>query len=182
MLEEFVNPFRKELLNSKLYNLSSGRILKVFDDGKKYFELFVDVRLLSNQKNLHATFPRLQVKLFMRSSRKVDIQANGKSKTFEANSNIISTLLAVSTRKNRLIDFKEALKYPLTSVPLNIAHPDDSRRCTQKSKLTDIIIEKAVLTDQTRMPPEESVVIDLMALIHARHETPRTYEDLIILK
>ena len=63
----------------------------------------------------------------MQSSRKVDIQANGKSKTLEANSNIISTLLAVSTRMNRVIDFKEALKYPLTSVPLNIAHPDGSR-------------------------------------------------------
>ena len=101
MLEEFVNPFGKELLNSKLYNLSSGipvqdsvadRILKVFDDGKKCFELFVDERLLSNQKNLHATLPRLQVKLFMQGSRKVDIQANGKNKTFEAKRNIISTL------------------------------------------------------------------------------------------
>ena len=84
---------------------------------------------------------------------------------------------------NRVIDFKEALKYPLTSVPLNIAHPDGSGRCTQKSKLTDIIIEKAVLADQTRMPLKESVIaylIDLMALIHARHETPCTYEDLIM--
>ena len=69
ILEGFVNPFGKELLNSKLYNFSSGIPVegsvadrKVFDDGKKYFKLFVDERRLSNQKNLHATSPRLQVK------------------------------------------------------------------------------------------------------------------------
>ena len=61
------------------------------------------------------------------------------------------------------------LKYPLCSVPLNIANADGSRRITVKSKLNEIIMKKSALIDhETEMPTRNDVfdyIVDLMALV-----------------
>ena len=74
------------------------------------------------------------------------LQRSGKLKAVEVNINVIGTLLALSARSERLIDFQKALSHPLCSVPLSLANPDGSRRTTQKSKLSDIILIQLFLS------------------------------------
>ena len=40
------------------------------------------------------------------------------------NRNIISRLVSYSKSSSKVVDYAEALKYPLSPVPLRVAHPD----------------------------------------------------------
>ena len=94
---------------------------------------------------------------------------------------MVGCLLALSARTGRLIDFKTALEFPLCSVDLNLANPDHSRRCTQKSRLTEILVKNSTLLDTTELPSKSEVVaylVDLMALVRTQTQIPSTYEEL----
>ena len=191
--EDFNNPFSKDLSPDKLYHLSSGipvdddqsdGILEVSEIGKKAYLKFVNERLFSDEKLFHDTLQRLKIKLFKQCSKKVTVKVDNKVKTLEVNRNIISTLLAVSAKKQQVKDFESALKFPLSPVPLNIANADGSRRITLKSKLTEIIMKKTtLLNQQTEMPARQDVaayIVDLMAMTRIQRNLPNTYEDLAI--
>ena len=94
---------------------------------------------------------------------------NNKTKSIEVNKNVLSTLLAISAKMNKVIDFSLALKYPLAPVPLRLSNPDGSRRTTTKSKLNEIIMRNTKTLDfKTEMPLKSDVsayIVDLMALI-----------------
>ena len=141
-------------------------------------------RIFSDDAKFHDGLPRTKVKLFKQCCQKVNLLKDGKMKTLEVNRNIISTLLAISAKTNRVIDFNMALEYPLSPVPLNIANADGSRRITVKSKLNEIIMKKSTLIDhETEMPTGNDVsayIVDLMALVRTQRITPLTYEDLAL--
>ena len=189
--EDFVSPFSQSLSPDKLYNLASGipvddehsdGMLQILDIGRNAHTKFVSERIMSDEKGIHDTLPRLKVKLFKQCSQKVIVKKNGKTKTVEANRNIISSLLAASAKTQQAIDFESALQFPLNPVPLNIANADGSRRTTNKSKLSKIIMKKTtVLNQKTEMPAKQDVtayIVDLMALIRVQRSTPNTYEEL----
>ena len=174
-----------------MYNLAYG--IPVDDDlaygmlqnpetGRNAHMKFVSQRIMSDEKGIHDKLPRLKVKLFKQCSQKVMVKKNGKMKTVEANHNIISKLLAASAKTQQVIDFESALQFPLSSVPLNIANADGSRRTTDKSKLAKIIMRKTtVLNHSTEMPAKQDVtayIVDLMALVRVQRSTPNTYEEL----
>ena len=97
-------------------------------------ESFINIYHFINQfkaiKYLHLNIPK--IKLLCKKENKI--------KEIDANRNIIGKFLSLSIKTNRLINFEEALKYPLHTVPLCLAHPDGSMRKTSKSKLVDCII------------------------------------------
>ena len=80
------------------------------------------------------------VKLFASMNRKVNIQNRSQVKTIETNRNVLGSLLSLSAKTGKVIDFEEALKHPLSSVPLSLANPDGSCRSIAKSKLQNIIL------------------------------------------
>ena len=111
------------------------------------------------------------------------LERSEKLKAAEVNRNVIGTLLALSARSERLINFQKALSYPLCSVPLSLANPDGSCRMTQKSKLSYVIYENSVLLECGDLPPKTDVtayLVDLMALIRTQTRTPATYEELAL--
>ena len=157
------------------------RMLKIREIGKQSFSGFMKERIFSDDVKFHDGLPRTKVKLFKQCCQKVNLLKDGKMKTLEVNRNIISILLAISAKTNRVIDFNMALEYPLSPVPLNIANADGSCRITVKSKLNQIIMKKSTLIDhETEMPTRNDVsayIVDLMALVRTQHITPLTYED-----
>ena len=188
-----MNPFDCSLGSTKLYNLSSGvpvdetsclGILSIKGDGEKRYHDFVDSRLLSEETKFHDPLTRSKYTLFKNFSRKVNMfERSGKLKAVEVNRNVFGTLLALSARSERLIDFQKALSYPLCFVSLSLANPDGSRRTTQKSKLSNVIYENSVVLDCVDLPPKTSVIaylVDLMALIRTQTRTPATYEELVL--
>ena len=78
--------------------------------------------------------------LFKNTGKNVLIHRQQRQKVIEMNMNILGTLLAHSATRERAIDFKNTLTYPLGPIPLTLAHPDRSRRTTTKSQLMDEIL------------------------------------------
>ena len=105
-------------------------------------------------------------------------------KRTEVNRDVLGTLLAISTRANRVVNFEHALRYPMCAVPLSLANADGSRRVTAKSKLIKIIEERCkspMLHPRESLPIKESVaayIVDFMACIRIITERPETYEEL----
>ena len=146
---DYLNPFDEELDTNKLYNLSSGipvddliadGILKIFGNGEINYNKFIKERLTSDEIGFFEKLPKLKIKLFSQTGKQVQVVVNGKMKTIQANSNIISKLLALSTKLNRKIDMKVALCFPLCFTPMNLAHSDGARRQTCKSELAKILL------------------------------------------
>ena len=148
------------------------------------YQDFVDNRLLSEETKFHDPLTRSKYTLFRSRSQKVNmLERHGKLKTVEVNRNLIGTLLALSARSERLINFQKALSYPLCSVPLSLANPDVSRQAMQKSKLSDEIYENSVVLECGNLPPKTDVIaylVDLMALIRTQTRTPATYGELAL--
>ena len=190
--KDFLDPFEESLDPTKLYNLSSGipvddenvnEMLKIHENGEVKYAEFTGNRLFSKETDFHSTLKRNPVKLFKSCSKKVSIEKSSKVKSIEVNRNIIGTLLALSAKTNKLLDFEAALSFPLCSVPLSLANADGSRRTTQKSKLAEIIRAKTTFLQLCEIPAKRDVVcyiLDLMALIRVQKSIPVTYEELVL--
>ena len=186
--QEFLNPFDDFLDQAKLYNLSSDipidtqkseQMLKIKEDGSMIYEEFVVKSFLSEDLDFQDPLSRNKLELFKSCGRTV--KKEGKLTSVEVNRNVIGTLLALSAKSEKLIDFETALSYPLCSVPLSLLSPDGCRRATQKSKLMEIILNNSETLESDQMPPKDSViayVVDLMALVRVQSNIPVTYEEL----
>ena len=89
-------------------------------------------------------------------------------KTVEVNRDILGTLLALTAKIEKVINFENALENPLCSVPLSLACPDGTPRKTAKSKLLDVLRKRCRLPlthPRENQPQKGSVaafIIDLM--------------------
>ena len=90
-------------------------------------------------------------------------------------------MLSLSIKANRLINFQEALKYPLHTVPLCLAHPNSSMRKTSKSKLVKCIIpDKNIQNEKIIDKHRSPYVVDMMAQIRSCiNNVPETLEQFI---
>ena len=89
-------------------------ILNVITNGTSSFESFSSERLTSNKKDFMVELACLKIQLFSGTGKKVEVVVNGKEKTVEANSNVISRLLALSIHFDRKID----MQYSNTNIGL----------------------------------------------------------------
>ena len=67
--------------------------------------------------------------------------------TAEVNREVIGDLLRLTMKIGQVIDFKEALKYPLSPIPLSLSFPDGIKRSPAKSSLMKIIDQTEVVQD-----------------------------------
>ena len=95
------------------------------------------------------------------------VKKNGKEKIIEANRETIRTLLALSAKHDKLINFETALQNFLCPVPLSLAHPDGTRRKTMKSALMKVVKSYKTNAEEDKSPPKQNVafLVVLMALI-----------------
>ena len=128
-------------------------------DGITGFETFLSERITSDTKDFFSDIT---------SHRNQAFQSHGQeSGNCDANSNIISRLLALFSKLSRKIDMQTALKFPLSAVPLSLAHPDGSRRETNKNVFSHILLEECE-PEKTKYPRKKDVIaylIDLIALV-----------------
>ena len=88
-------------------------------------------------------------------------------------------LLAKSQEVNSPVNIEKALEYPLSAIPLSIAHADGEKRKTNKSALFDSALA-STFSMQTVVPLGETKVyiLDLAALICSIVKIPETFEEL----
>ena len=140
LTEDYINPF--ELTEEqRLVNISSGVpllleaeefLLKSEKRRKEQYSKFVMERILSDEVSFHSPIKRNKL-LNFKTCYKQATKSNKKS--VEVNRDILSMLLSLTVRKQKVIDFQAALSYPLSQVPLSLCNSDGSMRKTVKSKL-----------------------------------------------
>ena len=91
-------------------------ILQVKENGKKMKDEFITSRINSNQTKFHDPLKRNNVKTF-KTLTTHKVKCKSIQGTVEVNRNILSSLLAFSIKKERIIDLLAALAYPLSPVP-----------------------------------------------------------------
>ena len=156
-----------------LFNLSSGEpvpndlatnILNIHNEGLVSF---------------HHAISRNKTFTFSKTKQKVVIKNKNNVKIVEVNHNFLATLLCYNMETGKAINFANALKYPLSSVPLSIGNADDTKRKTNKSTLQKIILKHSSNNVVPEIVRENTAYnVDLMATIRTMKEIPETSEDL----
>ena len=187
--DEYINPFG--LGPDELLNLSSGEsvdaklaksILNVCKDGKKMRDEFIQSRIKSKSKKFHDPLKRCTINTFNTLSKSF-VKCKHFQATVDVNRNILGSLLAFSIKNERAIDISSALTYPLSSVPLSLAHGTGKRRETSKSKLMNLLAKDVPLADPkadqslNNVKKDSTFVVDLFAAIRTMTNLPETYED-----
>ena len=101
-------------------------------DEREQMNTFVEKRLNTSQVSFWDPIPKLKVKTFERTTRKIQVKAvNDKLVTAGADRELFGRLLIAANV--RQINLKEVLCYELSSVPFSLAYQDGSLRKTNKS-------------------------------------------------
>ena len=131
------------------------------------YNTFLQNRILSTKEKIHDPIKRQENALFKNSGKKVTVKKNGKEKIIEANQEIIGTLLALSAKQYKLINFETALQYSLCPVTLSLAHPNGTRHKKTKSALMKVVKSYKTSTEEDKPPPKQNAAffLDLMVLI-----------------
>ena len=135
--------------------------------------------ILSTKEKIHDLIKRQGKALFKNSGKKLTVKKNGKEKIIEAKGEITGTLLALSAKHGKLIDFETALQYFLCPVPLSHAHPDSTRCKMTKNALMKVAKSYKTSTEEYKLPPKQNAafLVDLMALIQTVSSV--TYAELV---
>ena len=64
----------------------------------------------------------------------------GKEKVIAVNRNILTRLVPYSKLSGKVVDYAEALRYPLSPVPLSIVHSDGTMRICGKADALKILL------------------------------------------
>ena len=183
---DYWSPFSVFLEDEDVHNLSSGKVyegdtqklLDVKNQGKLLMDTFIDNRIRSSTTPFHDTIRKQTPTLFKEQQTKLRKKYHNKE-VIKVNRDILGKLLSISTLLKSPIDFQIVLAYPLCPVPLSLAFPDGTKRCTAKSKLLDVILPKSIPESGNRTC--NTLIVDLIAQYRTTPKgKSKTFEDLIV--
>ena len=155
--ELMANPFTQE--SESLVNFATGVVLpndsadvliRSTEKGREQMNTFVEKRLNTNQVSFWDLIPKLKVKTFESTTRKIQVKAvNDKLVTVGADRELFGRLLIAANV--RQINLKEVLCHELSSVPFSLAYQDGSLRKTNKSTLAALIESKVMFADDSNL-------------------------------
>ena len=186
---DYINPFGLDIDQDCLVNITSGvslpnemaeKILNQEKKGKELVETFTENRLFSTESKFHESIKKNDCKSFKSSKVKCVVKKNGVQGTVEVNRNILGALNSFSLKTNIAVDYKKALKYPLSPCPLSISHADGRKRSNQKSDLKDILLNSSdeLPLDRIKGIGSAAVIVDMMGVMNILTQIPDTYEEL----
>ena len=156
--EDYINPFDIGVDKNKPVNISSGKPLKEEATefllscptiGKEKYKDFVNARLRKKEISVRDLIKRTKTKLLTFKSFSKKPKTNQR-KSVEVNRDILAKLLAISLLREKVIDFKKALQFPIDEVPLSLCNPDGCMRKTNKGKLGQIVMKEIDATETDR--------------------------------
>ena len=135
----------------KLVNVSSGAalydditesILNMVNVEKSRMGDFRQALLIFKEILFHAPIKKNNYKSFGHALWKMWITENGGSfKVVKGNKKFLRALRSYTLKTVNSTDFKNAMSYSLSPVPLSICHSDGTPRHTVKSELKDILLQ-----------------------------------------
>ena len=179
-----MNPFQMKT-DDNLYCLSSGKsvpaevkedLLNCIERGKSWCEEFEKGCQLDPLR-FEKPIPRRKVQNFASVSTKTSVKNNKKVVELKVTRDLFGRLVYLSITNN--LDIKKVFEFPLTSVPLSLAHVDGSLNKTDKSKLIQRIERDVVSTDP--VDPIDITLVDGMFLLHSLQNLPGTFGEIASL-
>lgn len=180
-LQAHMNPFQLEA-DGNLYCLSTGKnvpsdikndLVHCVDIGKRWCQEFVD-GCFNDPARFEKVIPRRKVRNFASAALKTSLKGNVKVIELQGTRDLFGRLLYLSSQND--IDLSRVFAYPLTPVPLSLAHVDGNINKTDKAKLLHKIEKMVTSTDPEA--PVEVTLVDGMFLLHALHSLPNTYGEI----
>ena len=173
------NPFHDKLQESKLFCLSTGRaasdettsqLLRCMELGTKYAEAF-KTECVKNPLRFEKPIPRRKIRNFASDAVKSKLTVKDKTiKELQGTRDLFGRLLYLSAKEK--IDLSVVFAYPLTPVPLSLAHVDGSLHKTNKAALMHKLEGKITSGNP---PVIEACVVDAMFLIRTLTNLPATF-------
>ena len=174
------NPFDINNAPETLYNISTGKgaseeikqsLLAVPTKGKARHEAFINSCKL-DPHNFEKPIKREKLKTFEDGCATNRRTKNNAIAALKGTRNLMGRLLVLASKRS--LDLQYVLQYPLTTVPLSMATPDEVMTKTNKSSLFGVL--ENTVKDHGR-PDEVSVfIIDGQFLLHSMPTNlPPTY-------
>ncbi|MCG7875152.1 MAG: hypothetical protein N0C90_02335 [Candidatus Thiodiazotropha endolucinida] len=174
-----MDPFLVDFRDDKLYCISTGTvmpsdiadsILATESKGQQWYEEF-KAGCFADHDRFEKPIPRRKIKSFTSNAVTVKLQTKDrKIKELQGTRDLFGRLLYLSTVKD--IDLKLVLVYPLTPVPMTLAHVDGTKITTDKSKLF-AKLEARIHSDAPRSV--DVCIMDGMFLIQSLVALPPTF-------
>ncbi|KAL2091652.1 hypothetical protein ACEWY4_013915 [Coilia grayii] len=172
-----MNPFQTES-DDNLYCLSTGKsvpndikadLLHCQELGKRWCQEFED-GCRHDPARFEKAIPRRKVKNFTSVAVKASVKSNKKVVELQGTRDLFGRLLYLSSKYN--LDLNRVFSFPLTPVPLSLAHIDGSLNKTDKSKL----LHKLENEMDSTYPgsPVDVTLVDGMFLLHTLQNLPVT--------
>ena len=150
-------------------NISTGKaassetksyLLSTLQRGNEARHIF-ERECLTDSTPFMKTLSRIDIKNFAKENIKRKTMESRKSKVAEGVRDIFARLLTLAARESRDIDLHHILCYPITHVPLSLAHADGTPLKTERASLTKLLESKqtSVLTNINR-PSISCSIID----------------------
>ena len=192
LTQTFINPFGDDVDSELLLNIASGSpvssevetcLLGVVKRGTELYREFTS-RFDSNNENKLTFWDPIKKQEwhdFSASNKKTKVKnKNGKVVEVAVQRDILGFLLAKSQQLNAPIDMEKALRFPLSPVPLALAHADGERRKTNKSALFDHALSSSQPKVSMAGSGKKAYVLDLVAQLRSMTKLPDTFEELAI--
>lgn len=173
-LNSTCNPFANDA-PAGLVNISSGKaanegtqkfLLGTLERGRTLRLQFENECSVDGSRFLKPV-ARTKILNFAADNRKRSKTGTRKVNAAEGVRDVFGRILAVVAKTSDTIDLHHVLSYPITEVPLSLAHSDGIPLKTDKASLTKTLESKqeTVLTD-SNIPPIKATVIDGGIMLH----------------
>ena len=184
-IEETLNPFNEAAQDGNLYCLSTGKatteevkseLLHCTEMGKRHRDAFTE-ECLTNPGRFEKPIKRCKVKNFSADAIKVKLTVKDKKiKELQGTRDLFGRLLYLAVTND--VDLAVVFSYPLTPVPLTLAHVDGSMNKTNKSKLMHKLEEKV----ETSQPSSyDACAVDAMFLVRSLVNVPATFGEIAMV-
>ena len=184
VITNMTNPFEVE---GDMVNIASGKVattsvsndmISAKDIGERKCKIFMSEQLLTSEPDLFATLKATKLNTFSTMERKTNVKTSkGQIVELKNDLKFVSRLLAVG--KSRNIDMKDVLTYSLRKFPSPIATVDGKLVKTPKSKLMHLLESRVEDSAIERVPSENALILDGMALIQTIKHIPDTFGKLV---
>ena len=190
LLKSLADPFDVNM--AELINISSGVVasddvrddlLNVKEVGDQNAINFMENRLICEEPDIFSPIKQNKSKTFKSMSKNVRTKsATGNILCLKNDRNLFARLLLIG--KDREIDLKEILSYPLRSFPMPLATFDGGLVKTCKAKLLHKIESETPNVLVEKPSENNTLVVDGMALLQSLKGIPKTFKDVadVVLK
>lgn len=178
-INNLMNPFTQEISSANLYNIATGKkvgddvkvdMLECYSKGKEWCQEFKE-GCFADPSRFERPIKRRKVKNFAANMIKKTTGKDNKVRELQGTRDLFGRLLYLSTVEN--IDLPMVFQYPLTPVPLSLAHVDGCMNKTNKATLTTKI-ENMVTSKKPDAKPDV-LIVDVMFYLHTLNNPASTY-------